>query len=340
MKITGNYTNQERRNFPLDAEGLAAIQSNIAATELIGRLAGDKAIISGCENNGSGTYRNPGWVFLCTRLHPEGELMYWEGGITTAGMFIKNKAIEVQAEGYSYPQAYTERTLAPGADPVDGEEYWWTDFHPAESTDTLRRLIDAQTAAIAKIKSVPPGVIEIFAGVVIPDNYLMCEGQAVSKTDYPELYSAIGDTYNTAPLWTGVAASDPAAGYFRVPDLRSRFIVGRNDGDSDYNSNGRAGGEKIVRLTAEQMPEHTHPMNDYGMVFGNSSYQTEYDLTIDGENVHTGMKNVSNTMQGVQGNGTKNSITCIQHNTKSIGGNQSHENRPPYYTLSYIIKSK
>lgn len=339
MKITGNYTNQEQRDFPLDAEGLATIQDNIVAVELIGRLAGDKAIISGCESNEAGTRRESGWVYLKTRLRPDGELMYWEGGTTTAGMYVKNSAIEVQAEGYSYPQAYSQRTLAPGSSP-NGEDYKWTDFHQAESTEALRMLIDAQAAAIAKIKPVPAGFIAMYAGAVAPEDYLMCEGQAVGKADYPELYAAIGDTYNTAPLWTGVAASAPAAGYFRVPDLRSRFIVGRNDGDSDYSNNAKAGGTKAVILNIEQVPDHKHPMNDYGMIWNDNSVIGGQNVIIDGESVNTSMKGINQTLMASVASGVRNQISCIQHNTKSSGGGQSHENRPPYYSLSYVIKAK
>ena len=339
MKIIGNYTNQEQRDFPLDAEGLATIQDNIVAVELIGRLAGDKAIIAGCESNEAGTRRDSGWVFLKTRLRPDGELMYWEGGTTTAGMYVKSSAIDVQAEGYNYPQAYTQRTLAPGSSP-SGEDYKWTDFHPAESTEALKMLIDAQAAAIAKIKPVPAGVIEMYAGAVAPENYLMCEGQAVSKSDYPELYSAIGDTYNTAPLWTGVAASVPAAGYFRVPDLRSRFIVGYNKDDSDYNANGKAGGEKTHALTASEIPSHKHEVNDISGSFNYNDTQ-DREVTIDGETVRAKVMSVGGDLYTA---GTVRSdwhkVGVNVHSTKSSGGSQSHENRPPYYTLYYIIKAK
>ena len=41
------------------------------------------------------------------------------------------------------------------------------------------------------IDSVPPGLIIAFASDNIPSDYLECNGQSVSTTDYPDLFSAI-----------------------------------------------------------------------------------------------------------------------------------------------------
>ncbi|MBQ3785019.1 MAG: tail fiber protein [Alphaproteobacteria bacterium] len=42
---------------------------------------------------------------------------------------------------------------------------------------------------------VPPGIIVPFAGSVIPAGFLLCDGSAVSRTDYADLFNAIGTTY-------------------------------------------------------------------------------------------------------------------------------------------------
>lgn len=53
----------------------------------------------------------------------------------------------------------------------------------------------------------------------VPDSWLVCDGSEIKKTDYPLLYSAIGDSW-------GVTI-DPAK--FKLPDLRNNFIRGLDD---------------------------------------------------------------------------------------------------------------
>lgn len=55
---------------------------------------------------------------------------------------------------------------------------------------------------------------------LIPEGYLICNGQEYSKTDFPELYSVIKDKYG--------AALKP--NMFKVPDLRGLYIIGTSDG--------------------------------------------------------------------------------------------------------------
>lgn len=67
------------------------------------------------------------------------------------------------------------------------------------------------------------GEIKMWAGDEIPYGWLLCDGSEVSKTDYPELYGAIGD------LW-GVPSS---SSNFKLPNLTGRVPVGYNAADTD-----------------------------------------------------------------------------------------------------------
>ena len=60
------------------------------------------------------------------------------------------------------------------------------------------------------------GSIVSFAGSTIPDNYLVCDGAAVSRTDYADLYSVIGDRYGSGD------GSTP----FNVPNLSGLTTLG------------------------------------------------------------------------------------------------------------------
>ena len=42
---------------------------------------------------------------------------------------------------------------------------------------------------------IPAGTVQMFAGNTIPAGWLLCDGSAVSRTDYAKLFSAIGTTW-------------------------------------------------------------------------------------------------------------------------------------------------
>lgn len=63
------------------------------------------------------------------------------------------------------------------------------------------------------------GVIFPFAGTVAPNGFLLCYGQAVSRTTYAALFATIGTTYGAGDGSTT----------FNVPDLRGRAIAGKDD---------------------------------------------------------------------------------------------------------------
>ena len=60
------------------------------------------------------------------------------------------------------------------------------------------------------------GKIIMFAGNTAPEGTLYCNGAAISRTTYSELFAAIGTTYGAGDGSTT----------FNVPDLRGRWIVG------------------------------------------------------------------------------------------------------------------
>lgn len=94
----------------------------------------------------------------------------------------------------------------------------------------------------------PIGMYGYFAGDNAPTNWLRCDGQEVSRTDYAELFNTIGTTYG----------SGDGATTFNLPNvnLENRTLVG-SSGDGEF-SLGNTGGEKEHALTINEMPKHTH----------------------------------------------------------------------------------
>ena len=112
-----------------------------------------------------------------------------------------------------------------------------------------------------------------------------------------------------------------------TPDLRGRFVVGANNGatgmsgastSTTYNPDSepnRTGGEERHTLTTSEMPAHSHYVQ----------YNRWHDIKADADR---------DRQMDKLGEGSGYCRTLPE------GGNQSHENRPPYYALYYIMRVK
>ena len=110
-KVLGNYLGQKDSDFPLDCETFDYIQNNNFITEMLGNIAGDKCFIYGCEKSGTNNYA-PGYVFLRTTDHPEGEILPFGGGSSSGRVYINSQEVSVTANDKTYDPAYTKRRLS------------------------------------------------------------------------------------------------------------------------------------------------------------------------------------------------------------------------------------
>lgn len=147
----------------------------------------------------------------------------------------------------------------------------------------------------------PVGSISLFAGTTAPSGWLICDGSAVSRTTYANLFSVIGTTYG----------SGNGSTTFNIPNLKGKVPVGLDSGDTSFDTIGETGGEKTHTLNVNEMPSHTHPIYKVNLPTGTASY---YDAFLYGNNMSQG---------------TKNSL--------SAGGDQAHNNLQPYIVMNYII---
>ena len=77
-------------------------------------------------------------------------------------------------------------------------------------------LQDIEDLKLAIQKPLPAGTIIPFAGNVVPEGFLICNGAAVSRTTYASLFAAIGTLYGTGDGSTT----------FNLPDARDRVLQG------------------------------------------------------------------------------------------------------------------
>ena len=127
---------------------------------------------------------------------------------------------------------------------------------------------------------IPVGTILPFAGQVIPNGFLLCDGSEYTISQYVELWQTIGYVYKPLGLLQGVNT-------FAVPDLRGRFplgldnmfganqVVDKNDptsliytvgtqanrvNDAAANQLGASSGSEDTIIDVNQLPEHIHDM--------------------------------------------------------------------------------
>ena len=139
----------------------------------------------------------------------------------------------------------------------------------------------------------------------------MCDGTQYSSSSYPALYAIIGTTYGGGN------------GSFRVPDLRGRTTVGKNQGT--FSALGRIGGEEAHTLSIAEMPSHQHPMNEntYVDVQTRSGWQP-YVSDTNGTRWFTNKRHDNLSFSDIA--------------TGATGQSSPHNNMPPYLVLNYIIK--
>ncbi len=176
-----------------------------------------------------------------------------------------------------------------------------------------------------------------------------------------------------ADIPTGFTLCDGTA---NTPDLRSRFVVGAGTG-GNY-SVGDTGGANDIILTAAQMPNHahyfsgsashSHTINNHTHSFSASSTTNNPNTSLTGSitriaetyagagtasGIFSKTGNISSplTPSRVDSSGAGGFSIDATHThsgttsgasdrgTNSQGSGSSHENRPPYYALCYIMKT-
>ena len=149
--------------------------------------------------------------------------------------------------------------------------------------------------------SLPIGMIMPSASQGSITDWLLCDGSAVSRTEYSELYNAIGTTYG----------SGDGSTTFNLPNIAGKMIVGLDVDDEDFNEVGKTGGSKTHTQTVEELASHNHEL------LGNNNAGGK------AETVPYGSQATGTTMYAI----------------KKAGGGQPMDIMNPYIVLNYYIKA-
>lgn len=207
--------------------------------------------------------------------------------------------------------------------------YKVTGLAPGESST------DAATVGqLSGTSGTPVGAIIDFAGASVPDGWLVCAGQSLSRTDYAALFAVIGTNYGSASGST-----------FNLPDCRGRVSAGR-DLDQGGLANrltsvtpngttvGAVGGAQSVALTIGQLAAHTHT-GSTGSAGAHS--HTVNTLTIgDQENIGSGASGINYTDFQTTSSAGSHTHTMSLDNT---GSGEAHPNVQPTILFNKLIKA-
>ena len=121
------------------------------------------------------------------------------------------------------------------------------------------------------------GIVQAYAGAVVPAGYLECDGSAVSRTTYAALYAAIGTTYGAGDGSTT----------FGLPDLARRTIAGAGGAATPAlgNAVGAEGGAEEHTLTVSEIPAHDH--GGHTPSAGSHSHGSGYTAVSGGSHTHS-----------------------------------------------------
>jgi microcystin-dependent protein len=161
---------------------------------------------------------------------------------------------------------------------------------------------------------IPFGIVTDYAGSSAPSLWLLCYGQAISRTTYSDLFGVISTTYG----------SGDGVNTFNLPDCRGRVVAGQDDmgGSSanrltgltngvDGDSLGASGGLESFTLATANLPSHTHTS---GSLAGETS--------TDGSHTHEYDRSDDNSAQA--GSGTARNVGSFTDDTGS-GGSHNHD---------------
>jgi len=143
-----------------------------------------------------------------------------------------------------------------------------------------------------------------------PNGWMFCDGSLLSISEYEVLFTLIGTTYGGDGQNT-----------FALPNLLGRVPVHQGTGFGQTVVIGQLGGTETVTLSLNQIPSHNHliaaqsgPGNQPGPgggVLANSGLE-QYSTAATSSQIATGT-------------------------IGTVGGNQPHDNRPPYQAITFII---
>lgn len=169
--------------------------------------------------------------------------------------------------------------------------------------------VEGSLGALSTI--VPVGVILPYGGASAPTGWFLCQGQAMSRTEYADLFAVIGTAFGTGDGSTT----------FNLPDLTGKTVMGAETGHTLGTSENGA----LPNITGEV---------DYGAAFAN---YFDYEGSFDGQNDARDFYKTTGDAGGVSRSSIINFNASRSSNLYKDGQTKVD---PANARVNYIIKAK
>lgn len=235
MKYSFNFL--QTGGVPLTNDLMSLIEQAYGIFEVLGDLAGNLTILSGCTT--IGTNVNPGIVSI------EGKIYYFEGGQISTTVYIHENEIQKTFQDTSTKTLIYEKTVKFGTGAVTS--YNWADFIKLETLKEIQTKVNS--------------------GVSQSDFDTL-----IARVNVLELKTA--PIINGGIVWAWFKpVNEIPVGWKECLDTRGKTIVGLDPNDIDFANLKGTLGEKKHTLTVPELPSHSHGYDrakNYGSASGNS----------------------------------------------------------------------
>lgn len=186
------------------------------------------------------------------------------------------------------------------------------------STETDKPLSANQGRLLNSMIVTLTGVVLPYAGSSVPDGFLLCNGQAVSRTEYLDLFSVIGTTYGEGDGSTT----------FNLPNLQNKFIQG-----TGTNAVGTEMSAGLPNIWGEfGYIKSLNTGNYYQAInVSNGCFKSSRSITTDPPSA------IATKFEELDTKSRTGVIVLNASNSSSIYGN-SNTVQPPAVVMNYIIK--
>lgn len=171
-----------------------------------------------------------------------------------------------------------------------------------DSVNKIKRLIAGGTLWA----DCPVGTINAYGGTTAPDGWMLCQGQAISRTDYADLFKVIGTNFG----------SGDGSTTFNLPDMREATFKGAGTTSKTVGTHNTI---NVGDFVDDRVQSHTHTGTNAFVVFYNGEQGNPLVPLTGG----TGYIKTADNMVSTDNSGRKGTTTEV----KAVG-------------VNYIIKAK
>ena len=215
---------------------------------------------------------------------------------------VESPAIQFDGQVGSFTKIFntslTANIIASKAEPTPNfsksTDYVLT-YRASESAAASSGLLKQTRDSFVGDLGIPIGAIIPYAGGLAPRGFLLCDGSEVERSKFQALYDIIGPIYNGAAPLLGALT-------FRLPDLRGRFPLGKDNMDNALQvplltggsidaGGGTAGrvpdvkaitlggdaGLSSATLIKANLPQHSHTLSSAAQDYAAISVSTTVD---------------------------------------------------------------